>query len=67
MQRPRRYRPKYAKYGHEYGDELTIPHNWGTGLGEGLDYLDADTRHSVYEAISIADDAVEDTLYGRTP
>lgn len=45
-------------------DEPDIPHNWGIGLGEGLDYLDAETRHMINEAISIDDMAMEETFHG---
>lgn len=33
-----------------------IPHNWGIGLGEGFDYLDAATRHLIYQAIELDED-----------
>jgi len=54
---------------HEYEPhnvEADIPHNWGIGLGEGLDYLDAETRQRIYEAVDCEYDAIDDTMLGAS-
>lgn len=51
-------RPRETAKRLYYPEEIEpiIPHNWGIGLGEGFDYLDADTRHRIYQAIDLEED-----------
>ncbi|MBA3243240.1 MAG: hypothetical protein H0T60_18625 [Acidobacteria bacterium] len=57
--------PYSRNFGHGFGEEPFIPHNWGNDDGDLFDHLDSETRNLIREAIVIDDLTIEAQTYDR--